>query len=180
MHATSSVTSTPPAYSPQPVFSPQPVLLEENSDPEALCNLIVNYLPPLMDEGQLFQLFSQFGPIESIKIIYDRDTHESRGYGFVRFRFFFSATYAISCLNRFQIAGKRLKVAYANVASAKESFNTLKDRLTQFTTEQKVSLRTMYYNQTLMAEQQQREIGSTEGQSKGLISNDSLSIVEGE
>ncbi|CCW63437.1 unnamed protein product [Phytomonas sp. EM1] len=157
MNATSSVTSTPPAYSPQPgIVDANSV----NSDPEALCNLIVNYLPPLMDEAQLFQLFSQFGPIESIKVIYDRDTHESRGYGFVRFRFFFSATYAIHCLNRFQIGGKRLKVAYANVSAAQESYAALKETLTQFTVEQRIALQTMYYNQTVMAQQQQREMGA--------------------
>nr|CCC94669.1 putative RNA-binding protein [Trypanosoma congolense IL3000] len=96
-------------------MAPQPAYA---TDAEPLRNLIVNYLPPMMDETQLFQLFAQFGPIESVKIIYDKVTRESRGYGFVKYTFFFSATYAVHWLNGYHIAGKRLKVAFANAEAA--------------------------------------------------------------
>lgn len=107
-------------------------------DDTALCNLIVNYLPPMMDERAAAQLFSNFGPIVSVKIIYDKDSGESRGYGFIRFEFFFSATYAIVALNRYEIAGKTLKVAYANAAGARKALSELQAHgVTDFTDLQK-------------------------------------------
>eukprot|EP00796_Vickermania_ingenoplastis_P003763 gene3763-2654_t len=96
-------------------------------DDAALCNLIVNYLPPMMDELGAYQLFVQFGPIYSVKIIYDKDSGESRGYGFIRYACFFSATYAIVNLNRYEICGKKLKVAYANLTGARAALQTIKE-----------------------------------------------------
>lgn len=123
-------------------------------DPQALRNLIINYLPPLMDESQMYQLFSQFGPIDSVKIIYDKQTRVSRGYGFLKFMYFFSATYAIACLNRFQIAGKRLKVAYANVDAAQEALQRLREqKLKTFSPQQKIAYTTMYNNQIMHAQE---------------------------
>jgi RNA recognition motif-containing protein len=87
-------------------------------EPEAIRNLMVNYIPTVLDEGQLRQLFEMYGPIESVRIICDRDTRESRGYGFVKYRASFSAVNAIQYLNGYPILNKRLKVAYANVVEA--------------------------------------------------------------
>lgn len=127
------------------------------SDPDALRNLIVNYLPPMMNESQVYELFGQFGPIENVKIIYDKMTGESRGYGFVKFQFFFSATYAVSCLNRFEIAGKKLKVAYANAPAAKEAYELLRLSSMALTMQQQQAMQSMYHNQ--MALSQEEEAG---------------------
>lgn len=119
-------------------------------DDSALCNLIVNYLPPLMNEVTAFQLFSQFGPINSVKIIYDKESGESRGYGFIRYECFFSATYAISCLNRYEIAGKKLKVAYANLPAARKALNYRKEcdsSAVGFSEHQKLVFHTLHYQQ---------------------------------
>lgn len=91
----------------------------------ALCNLIVNYLPPLMDELALYRLFSQFGPLIRAKIIYDNETGESKGFGFVHFECFFSATFAHSKLNRYEIGGKILKVAYADRVAADKALKAI-------------------------------------------------------
>ncbi|EPY24053.1 RNA-binding protein [Angomonas deanei] len=100
-----------------------------------------------MDEVQLMNLFGQFGPIEKVKIIYDKVTGESRGYGFVLFQFFFSATYAISYLNRSTIAGKKLKVGYASVTAAKEAYEAMKGSATAFSAPQQQTLEYMYRSQ---------------------------------
>ncbi|KAG5477177.1 hypothetical protein LSCM4_04394 [Leishmania orientalis] len=123
-------------------------------DPDALRNLIVNYLPPLMNEAQVYELFGQFGKIESVKIIYDKITGESRGYGFVKYQFFFSATYAVSCLNRFEIGGKKLKVAYANAPAAKEAYDMLRLSTMALNMQQQQAMQSMYYNQMLLAQEQ--------------------------
>ncbi|KEG05944.1 RNA-binding protein UBP-2 [Trypanosoma grayi] len=84
-----------------------------NPEPDLLRNLMVNYIPTTVDEVQLRQLFDRFGPIESVKIVCDRETRQSRGYGFVKFQSAASAQQAISGLNGFSILNKRLKVALA-------------------------------------------------------------------
>jgi len=89
-----------------------------NAEPEPLRNLMVNYIPTTIDEMQLRQLFEMYGPIESIKIVCDRETRQSRGYGFVKYRFSFSAVHAIQYLNGYPLMNKRLKVAYANAGEA--------------------------------------------------------------
>ncbi|RNF10034.1 RNA-binding protein RBP-3 [Trypanosoma rangeli] len=127
------------------------------TDPEPLRNLIVNYLPPMMDEMELCGLFGQFGPIESVKIIYDRETRESRGYGFVKYVYYFSASYAANSLNGYCIAGKRLKVAYANVEAAWEAYNSLRASAMMFSLQQQAALQTVFYQQMLLARQEEDE-----------------------
>ena len=92
-----------------------------NPEPEVLRNLMVNYIPTTIDELQLRQLFEMYGPIESVKIVCDRETRTSRGYGFVKYRFAFSAIHAIQYLNGYPLMNKRLKVAYANQAEAQKA-----------------------------------------------------------
>ncbi|PWV19733.1 putative RNA-binding protein [Trypanosoma cruzi] len=125
------------------------------TDPEALRNLIVNYLPPMMDETQLYGLFGQFGPIESVKIIYDKETRESRGYGFVKYVHYFSASYAANSLNGYCIAGKRLKVAYANVEAAWEAYRALRASSMMFSAQQQAALQNVFYQQMLLARQEE-------------------------
>ncbi|ESS69262.1 RNA-binding protein [Trypanosoma cruzi] len=84
-----------------------------NPEPDVLRNLMVNYIPTTVDEVQLRQLFERYGPIESVKIVCDRETRQSRGYGFVKFQSGSSAQQAIAGLNGFNILNKRLKVALA-------------------------------------------------------------------
>lgn len=155
-----SAASTPAQQSkPEPIATP---VSGEGStsggyafDPDALRNLIVNYLPPLMNEAQVYELFGQFGRIESVKIIYDKITGESRGYGFVKYQFFFSATYAVSCLNRFEIGGKKLKVAYANAPAAKEAYDMLRHSAVALNVQQQQAMQSMYYHQMILAQEQQ-------------------------
>lgn len=90
-------------------------------EPPALRNLMVNYIPTTVDEMQLRQLFEMYGPIESVKIVVDRETRQSRGYGFVEFRFGFSAVNAIQYLNGYPVLSKRLKVSYANAIEAEKA-----------------------------------------------------------
>ncbi|ORC91826.1 Rbd-Unit [Trypanosoma theileri] len=84
-----------------------------SAEPDMLRNLMVNYIPTTVDEVQLRQLFERYGQIESVKIVCDRETRQSRGFGFVKFHSASSAQQAITALNGFSILNKRLKVALA-------------------------------------------------------------------
>lgn len=92
-----------------------------NAEPEPLRNLMVNYIPTTIDEPQLRQIFEMYGPTESVKIVNDRETRTSKGYGFVKYRYAFSAAHAIQYLNGYPLLNKRLKVAYANQAEAQRA-----------------------------------------------------------
>ncbi|EAN98684.1 U-rich RNA-binding protein UBP-2 [Trypanosoma cruzi] len=98
-------------YAPQQQLQQAPAQM--NPEPDLLRNLMVNYIPTTVDEVQLRQLFERYGPIESVKIVADRETRQSRGYGFVKFQSGSSAQQAIAGLNGFNILNKRLKVALA-------------------------------------------------------------------
>lgn len=92
-----------------------------NGEPEPLRNLMVNYIPTTIDEPQLRQIFEMYGPTENVKIVNDRDSRTSKGYGFVKYRYAFSAAHAIQYLNGYPLLNKRLKVAYGNQAEAQRA-----------------------------------------------------------
>lgn len=64
-------------------------------------------------ENELFELFSQFGAINSIRIMKDRITRRPRGYAFVELSTA-SARAAIKDLNGHEFGGRTLKVNVAN------------------------------------------------------------------
>ena len=66
-----------------------------------------------VNEMELEGLFQKFGEIESTKIIYDRITSRSRGFGFVEMPNSLEAQNAISGLNGKELKGRELKVSEA-------------------------------------------------------------------
>lgn len=75
--------------------------------------LIVNYLAQNVTSADIHTLFSRFGPLDGARIIFDRQTSMSRGYGFVYFRHPESAKQAVDMMNGYEFHGKRLKVGYS-------------------------------------------------------------------
>lgn len=75
---------------------PVPESVDESYDPS---KLIVNYLPLSVDGAKLKDMFAPYGTVEEAKIILDRVTKVSRGYGFVKFSNEEEAQKAIEGLN---------------------------------------------------------------------------------
>ena len=74
-------------------------------------NLIINYLPQAMTDMELYNIFSECGSIVSAKIMRDKSSGYSFGYGFVQYEAPGSASVAIENLNGMQVApNKRIKV----------------------------------------------------------------------
>lgn len=73
-------------------------------------NLYVGYLPSHYEEGDLRNLFAPFGEILEHKVIKDRATGFSKGYGFVLFKNLEDAHSAVQSLNGFPVEGKNLVV----------------------------------------------------------------------
>lgn len=74
----------------------------------------VGNLPFSATEDSLKEAFSQFGTVESVNIITDRYTGQSKGFGFVELATKQEATEAISKMNSADMDGRTLKVSEAH------------------------------------------------------------------
>ncbi|GFP84983.1 RNA-binding protein cp31b chloroplastic [Phtheirospermum japonicum] len=85
---------------------------EEESFPEPPeeAKLFVGNLPYDVDSGQLAKLFDQAGVVEISEVIYNRQTDQSRGFGFVTMSSVEEAEKAVELFNGYDINGRLLTV----------------------------------------------------------------------
>ena len=76
-------------------------------------DIYVGNLPYEIDEQSLTEVFSEYGSVESAKIIIDRDSGRSKGFGFVTMNDQGEAEAAIEALNGAEIGGRPAKVNQA-------------------------------------------------------------------
>lgn len=76
-------------------------------------NMYVSNLSFHTSDADLKNLFSQFGAVSSAKVIMDRDTGKSRGFGFVEMDSDAEAKEAIKNLNNKEIEGRAMSVSVA-------------------------------------------------------------------
>lgn len=72
--------------------------------------LFVGSLPYSMTDDDLSALFADFGQVVSAKVIIDRDTNRSKGFGFVEFDDDAAAKAAIDKLNNSEVGGRTIVV----------------------------------------------------------------------
>ena len=72
--------------------------------------IYVGGLPYSTSESELTELFAPHGTVESVKVITDRFTGQSRGFGFVEMSTSDQANSAITALNGTQLDGRTLTV----------------------------------------------------------------------
>lgn len=111
-----STFSTNPTF--QLNFEADPASNNSSLSFDDRCNLIVNYLPQSITEERMRNMFSPFGTLESCKLMIDKHTKQSLGYGFVRYVNPDSSQKAIDSMNGKLLDGKTLKVAYARPSSS--------------------------------------------------------------
>ena len=75
--------------------------------------LFVKNIAEAVNEVLLESIFKQFGEVNSTKIVYDKITWESRGFGFVEFKNKEDAVKAIEGLDGKELIGKKLSVTEA-------------------------------------------------------------------
>jgi len=80
---------------------------------ERMKNLFVGNLPFSADENGIRNLFEQYGTVERVSVITDRDTGKSRGFGFVEMTDDEAAAQAIAGLNGKEFQGRALSVSEA-------------------------------------------------------------------
>lgn len=76
-------------------------------------NLYVGNLPFSAEEDDLRGLFSEIGSVDSVKIIRERFSGKSRGFGFVEMETDELAEEAINKLNGYSLNGRALRVDMA-------------------------------------------------------------------
>lgn len=76
-------------------------------------NLYIGYLPPTLDDDGLIRLFTSFGDIVMAKVIKDRVTGLSKGYGFVKYADVSMANQAIANMHGFHLDGRTIAVRVA-------------------------------------------------------------------
>jgi RNA recognition motif-containing protein len=80
-------------------------------------NIYVGNLSYSVDDGELEQMFAAFGTVTSAKVINDRETGRSKGFGFVEMSNDQEADAAIEALNGKDNGGRALTV---NIARPRE------------------------------------------------------------
>lgn len=89
---------------------------------ETSLRLYVGNLPWQVDDSRLEQLFSEHGKVTSAKVIYDRDTGRSRGFGFVTLASKTELDDAIAALDGQTLDGRAIRVNVAEERSRRGSF----------------------------------------------------------
>ena len=81
--------------------------------------IYVGGLPYSTSESQLNELFATHGTVESVRVITDKFTGQSRGFGFVEMTTAEEANKAIEALNGTQLEGRTLTVNEARPQEAR-------------------------------------------------------------
>ncbi|MDD3806419.1 MAG: RNA-binding protein [Candidatus Marinimicrobia bacterium] len=84
-------------------------------------NIYVGNLPWATTEESLKKLFSEYGSVDAVRIITDRNSGRSKGFGFVEMSDNTMAQAAIKALNGKEIDGRALRVNEARPASENNS-----------------------------------------------------------
>ena len=82
-------------------------------------NLYVGRLPRTINESKLRELFEQYGPVTSIKLIKDKFTGDTRGFAFVDMPITAEAQQAIAELNGYELEKQALRVNEARAPEAR-------------------------------------------------------------
>ncbi|TXG71904.1 hypothetical protein EZV62_000483 [Acer yangbiense] len=91
-----------------------PVASMLNSARYMATKLFVGGLSFTTDDHSLKEAFSSFGEVVDAKVISDRDTGRSRGFGFVNFSSEDSAQSAMSAMDGQELNGRSIRVNFAN------------------------------------------------------------------
>ena len=87
-------------------------------------NIYVGQLPYSVTEEELREMFMQYGEVSSLKLIMDRYSGQSKGFGFIDMPNNSEADQAIKGLNKSMVKGREIKVNQAEERRKKKTFRS--------------------------------------------------------
>src|SRR5688572_16183843 len=90
-------------------------------------NIYVSNLSFNIQDEELKNFFTEFGEVSSSKIITDRETNRSRGFGFVEMADDEASKKAIAALDGTTVDGRSIKVTEARKKEAKPAYSNNSD-----------------------------------------------------
>jgi RNA recognition motif-containing protein len=79
--------------------------------------LFIGSLPWTVNDAELKTMFEPYGNVQSAKVITDKQTRRSKGFGFVEYETEAEASAAIKALNDTEIKGRKIVVSEAKPKS---------------------------------------------------------------
>lgn len=76
--------------------------------------LLARNLPRELTEAELTALFSEYGRLQSCNLVVDKETGQSKGFGFAEMPLVNEAKAAIAGLNGKEISGSKIRVKKAD------------------------------------------------------------------
>ncbi|KAG2177286.1 hypothetical protein INT43_007943 [Umbelopsis isabellina] len=83
--------------------------------------VFVGNIPFDCTEEQLIDVFKEAGPVESFRLVFDKESGKPKGYGFCEFQDAETASSAVRNLNGYELGGRQLRVDYADMDPAIEA-----------------------------------------------------------
>lgn len=107
-----------------PAATPGPPIqtTQNNKGPDG-ANLFIFHIPNHFTNLDMWHLFCHYGTLLSVRIMVEKDTGRSRGFGFVSYDSPDAAAMAIKELNGFVIGNKRLKVQHKQIRQSENNNN---------------------------------------------------------
>uniref|UniRef100_A0A1I8GS25 ELAV-like protein n=1 Tax=Macrostomum lignano TaxID=282301 RepID=A0A1I8GS25_9PLAT len=102
-----------PSEATAPEAQPSEPITDSDASSLSATNIIVNYLPQNMTQDEVRALFAGIGEVQSCKLVRNKCTGQSLGYGFVNFAQARDASRAIASLNGLRLHNKTIKVSAA-------------------------------------------------------------------
>lgn len=78
------------------------------------CSVFVGNIPYDVDEETLKKVFGTVGPVVSLRLMYDKNTRQPKGFGFCEYRDQETAYAAMRNLNNVEVGGRPLRVDWAD------------------------------------------------------------------
>ncbi|CAN6675058.1 mRNA 3'-end-processing protein Rna15p [Trichomonascus vanleenenianus] len=88
----------------------------------------VGSIPYDQTEEQVLDIFRSVGPVANFRLVFDKDTGKSKGFGFVEYHDAETAASAVRNLNNYQIGQRNLRVDFSHETSIGPNVFTSKSR----------------------------------------------------
>jgi cleavage stimulation factor subunit 2 len=93
-----------------PVIPPPPPARSVNRS----CSVFVGNIPYEATEDELRSIFSRVGPVVSIRLMYDKETRQPKGFGFIEYRDIETAYSCMRILNDVEYGGRPMRIDWAD------------------------------------------------------------------